>query len=68
MIYKIKFIILSRYLKNKIYSTILETLMILFDVKDVMAILNKKYLIAIQSKYIAEKRKEKAKQFKLRKK
>ena len=37
--------------------------MILFDVKDVMAILNKKYLIGIQSKYIAEKYKEKAKWF-----
>ena len=33
--------------------------MILLDVKDVMAILNKKYLIVIQSKYIAEKHKEK---------
>ena len=38
---------------------ILETFMMLFDVKDVKAILNKKYLIVIQSKYIAEKRKKK---------
>ena len=42
---------------------ILETLLILFDFKDVKAILNKKYLIVIQSKYIAEKLKEKAKWF-----
>ena len=58
-IFKIKFIIFSRYSKAKIYSTILETFMILFGVKDVMAMLNKKYLIVIQSKYIAEKYKEK---------
>ena len=37
--------------------------MILFDVEDVMAILDKIYLIVIQSKYIAEKRKEKSKCF-----
>ena len=54
---------MSRYLKTKIYSTILETSMILFGVKDVMAILNKKYLIVIQSKHIAEKYKEKLKWF-----
>ena len=37
--------------------------MTLFDVKDVIAILNKKYLIVIQSKYIAEKYKEEGKWF-----
>ena len=41
--------------------------MTLFDVKDVIAILNKKYLIVIQSKYIAEKRKVKANWFILKK-
>ena len=41
--------------------------MILFDIKDVMARLNKKYLIVIQLKYIAEKRKEKALWFFLKK-
>ena len=33
--------------------------MIFFDIKDVIGILNKKYIIVIQSKYIAENHKEK---------